>query len=130
MAFAQIRPQDVPAFFSAAERIVLDLANNPPSEDELQRVTEPLRQQISRASTGNNFWLYNLEGASFDPQRVGLLRSLLNDYSQTTPEAMQALARRYLAARPGWQLAVIPEGQALARNGGANAGRQDQANIR
>ena len=130
MAFAQIRPQDVPAFFSAAERIVLDLANNPPNEDELQRVTEPLRQQISRASTGNNFWLYNLEGASFDPQRVGLLRSLLNDYSQTTPEAMQALAQRYLASRPGWQLAVIPEGQTLARNGGGNASRQDQASTR
>ena len=62
MALAQIRPVDVPAFFSAAEQIVLDLANSPPTMDELQRVTEPLRQQISRASTGNNFWLYNLEG--------------------------------------------------------------------
>ncbi len=130
MAYAQIKPQDVPAFFSAAERIVLDLANNPPSQDELQRVTEPLRQQISRASTGNNFWLYNLEGASFDQQRVTLVRSLLNDFSQTTPEAMQALARRYLASRPGWQLAVIPEGQSLARHGGGNAAQQDQASTR
>ena len=130
MALAQIRPVDVPAFFSAAEQIVLDLANSPPTMDELQRVTEPLRQQISRASTGNNFWLYNLEGASFDQQRVALIRSLLNDYSQTTPEAMQALARRYLASRPGWQLAVIPEGQTLARHGGGAPGRQDRASTR
>jgi len=119
MALAQLRPQDVPAFYAEAERIARDLAANPPAEDELQRVTEPLRQQISRASTGNNFWLYHLEGASFDPRRVELMRSLLVDYSRTTPEIMQLLAKRYLAGRPGWKLAVIPKGQDLARASGS-----------
>ncbi len=113
-AVAQLRPQDVPAFFAAADDIAGDLAANPPGADELERVTEPLKQAISRASTGNGFWLYQLEGASADPRRIALLRSLLSDYTQTTPQAMQALARRYLAARPGWRLAVIPEGQELA----------------
>lgn len=121
MALAQLRPEDVPAFFAEAERIARDLATTPPQEDELQRVTEPLRQQISRASTGNNFWLYHLEGASFDPRRVDLMRSLLVDYSRTTPEIMQLLAKRYLAARPGYKLAVIPEGQQLARGTAAGA---------
>lgn len=114
MALAQLRPEDVPAFFAEAERIARDLAENPPAEDELQRVTEPLRQQISRASTGNNFWLYHLEGASFDPRRVDLIKSLLVDYSRTTPEIMQLLAQRYLARQPGWKLAIIPDGQELA----------------
>ena len=113
-AVAQLQPDDIPAFFAAAERIANELATEPVSADELDRVTTPLRQLISRASTGNGFWLYNLEGASRDPRRVQLLGSLLRDYSETTPEAMQALARRYLAARPGYRLAVIPEGQALA----------------
>lgn len=124
-AVAQLRPADVPAFFAAADEIAQDLANNPPAADELERVTEPLKQAISRASTGNGFWLYQLEGASTDPRRIALLRSLLNDYTQTTPQAMQALARRYLAARPGWRLAVIPEGQDLATRvtSGAVVGR-------
>jgi zinc protease len=69
---------------------------------------------IQRASTGNQFWLYNLEGASFDPQRVTLLRSLLVDYTKTTPEVMQFLAGRYLVQRAPLRLAVIPEGQKLA----------------
>ena len=43
-----------------------------------------------------------------------LLRSLLNDYTQTTPQAMQALASKYLAATPPFRMAVIPEGQKLA----------------
>ncbi|NTZ42742.1 insulinase family protein [Altererythrobacter sp. SALINAS58] len=113
-AIAQLKPEDVPAFFAAADEIAADLAANPATADELARVTEPLRQTISRASTGNTFWLYQLEGAANDPRRVAMLRTLLNDYSQTTPERMQALAQRYLASRSGWRVAVIPEGQELS----------------
>ena len=114
MALAQLQPKDVPVFFAEATRIANDLAANPAGADELSRVTEPLRQLISRASTGNGFWLYNLQGASFDPRRVAAIPTLLGDYSNTTPEIMQILAKRYLAARPGFQIAIIPEGQTLA----------------
>ncbi len=113
-AFAQLRPEDVPVFFDAANSIAQDLAANPPSADELERVTEPLRNQVTRASTGNTFWMWQLEGATTDPRRVGLVRSLLVDYSQTTPERMQALAAKYLAARPGYRAAFIPQGTQLA----------------
>ena len=113
MALAQMRPEDVPVFFAEAERIAQDLAANPPSDDEIQRAVQPLGQLYSRAATSNMFWLLQLEGATSDPRRVDLVRTLLGDYSQTRPEIMQVLARRYFAARPGWQLAVIPEGQDL-----------------
>lgn len=115
MAFAQLEPKAVPTFFAEAERIARELASAPPTTDELARITEPLRQKISRASTGNAFWLYQLDGASYDPQRAEKLRSLLSDYTQTTPAKMQELARKYFTSRPGWRLAVIPEGQELAK---------------
>jgi zinc protease len=114
MALAQLQPKDVPTFFAEAGRIANDLVTTPPTEDELERVTEPLRQLISRASTGNQFWLFHLEGASNDPRRIHLVRTLLNDYTRTSPEIMLTLARRYLGSRSGWRLAVIPEGQELA----------------
>jgi zinc protease len=114
-ALAQLEPEFVPVFFAEADRIAKDLAANPPTADELARVTEPLSQLIRRASTGNQFWLYNLEGAAFDPQRVALLRTLLADYSQTSPQVMQFLADRYFAKGVPFRLAVIPEGQALAQ---------------
>jgi len=113
-ALAQMEPDLVPIFFAEADRIAGDLAASPPTADEITRVTEPLSQRVRRASTGNQFWLYNLEGASFDPQRVSLLRSLLSDYSQTSPQIMQFLADRYFAQRSPLKLAVIPEGQELA----------------
>ncbi len=114
VALAQLEPDFVPVFFAEADRIASDLATSPPTADEINRVTEPLSQRIRRASTGNQFWLYNLEGASFDPQRVELLRSLLSDYSQTSPQIMQFLADRYFANGLPLKLAVIPEGQELA----------------
>jgi zinc protease len=114
MGLAQLRPEDVPVFFAEADKIAADLAAAAPTPDELNRVTEPLRQQISRALTGNGFWLYHLQGSTRDPRRVELLRSLLVDYSNTTPEIMTLLANRYFAARPAWRLAIIPEGQKLA----------------
>ncbi|MFZ1742103.1 MAG: insulinase family protein, partial [Pontixanthobacter sp.] len=113
-AFAQLRPEDVPAFFAAADAIAKDLADNPPTADELARTTEPLKQVVTRSMTGNQFWLYQIEGSSRDPSRLYYLRTLLTDYSETTPEKMQALARKYLASRPGWRMAIIPEGQKLA----------------
>jgi zinc protease len=127
-ALAQLEPEFVPVFFAEADKIARDLAANPPTADELARVTEPLGQLIRRASTGNQFWLYNLEGATTDPKRVELLRTLLADYSQTSPQVMQFLADRYLSKGVPFRLAIIPEGQTLAEapaagGAGANSAR-------
>lgn len=110
-AVGQVQPAGVTQFFDTAKEIAADLIARPPSADELARVVEPMRQAITRASTGSAFFMYQLEGATQDPSRFAALRTLLNDYTQTTPEAMQALAARYLSPDKGWMLAVVPEGQ-------------------
>lgn len=110
IALAQLRPDDVPAFYAAADEIVQDLAVNGPTPDEVGRVTEPLRQTILRATTGNGFWMWQLRGASRDPGRLLTIGSLLDDYSETTPERMQALAMKYLGSREPLEIAIVPEG--------------------
>ena len=124
-AMAQLRPEDVPVFFAEAEKIAKNLATTPVGEDEYNRVVEPLRQYVSRASTGNLFWLYQLEDATVDARRIPLLRYLLSDYTQTPPAEIQALAQKYFGSRDGWRLAVIPQGQDLATKAGegVSAGR-------
>ena len=114
MGFAQLQPKDVPVFFAEADRIASDLVQTPPSADELARATEPLRNYFTRISSGNYFFLLELEGSTQDPRRMRALRGLIDDYSQTTPEAMLALAREYFEGTPGWRMAIIPEGQELA----------------
>jgi len=107
-ATTQLRPGDLPAFFAAADRLAADLVANPPNADELARVTEPMKQLITRASTGNGFYMYQLEGGAFEPEKFSQIRSVLSDYSQITPERVQALARRYLVPDKAWRLRIVP----------------------
>lgn len=112
-AMAVLQPEAVSTFFTTAREIAADLVASPPSQDELARVTEPLRQQVTRAATGSAFFMWQLEGATQDPSRFGTIRSILADYARATPADMQALAARYLQPGKSWRLAVLPQGQAL-----------------
>lgn len=117
LALVQLPPEQVPTFFTMADQIAEDLSTTGPTADELSRVTEPLRQLFTRAQTGHTFWLNQLQGASFDHNRLAYLGSLMADYTRVTPEQMRALAARYLGSKGGWKLAVLPE------PAGAQAGR-------
>ena len=115
-ALANLQPKSVPVFFATAEEIATDLATNPVSVEELARVTEPLKQSLTRASSSSAFFMYLIEGATSDPERYRGVRSVLGDYTETTPEAMRALAQKYLAPGKSWRVAVIPQGQDLAKS--------------
>jgi len=109
LAMVQLRPQDVPTFFDEADRIAADLAANGPTEDEMARVLEPIRQYLGRAQTGHTFWLNELEGATFDANRIAHIDGWYFDYANANPAEMQALAQKYLAGEHGaFKLAVMP----------------------
>lgn len=107
-AMAQVDPKSVAVFFQTADQIAQDLITNPPTVDELALVIEPLRQQVTRAASSSSFFMQQLEGATADPSRVGSVRTVLSDYTQTTPAAMQALAAKYLGKDASWRLEVVP----------------------
>jgi zinc protease len=113
IAMSQMQPKAVPVFFAATDEIAADLIAKPVSQDELERVTEPLKQQLTRASTSSAFFMFLLEGATSDPRRFDTVRGMMADYTETTPAAMQALARKYLTRSTSWRMAVLPEGQSL-----------------
>jgi len=118
LALAQLPPEQVPAFFDAAEKIATDLATTGPSADELARVTEPMRQLLIRLQTGHSFWLGQLQGSAYDRNRLAYLPTLMRDYTVVTPEEIQALAARYLGAREGYRVAVVPESARAASGNG------------
>jgi zinc protease len=121
LALAQLQPKAVPDFFSTVDAIAADLVARPPSDAELGLVVEPLRQQITRASTSTGFFMNQLEGATDDPSRFAAIRTILSDYTRITPAEVQQLARRYLVPTKSWRMAVIPQGQALVGGGAAPA---------
>ncbi|WP_245638386.1 M16 family metallopeptidase [Croceicoccus bisphenolivorans] len=110
LAMAQLQPKDVPAFYEEARKIAAALSTTPPTAEELARVTEPLRQMISRASSGNGFWLRELGGSANDPRRLDDIRTIMPDYSETTPEAMRMLAGAALDNTRAFEIAIVPEG--------------------
>ncbi len=111
-AVAQLRPEDVPLFFKLVEDIAADLVAQPAQADELARVIEPMRQQVTRAASSSGYFMLELEGATGDPSRFNTIGSILRDYTLVTPQELQALAARYLAKGKSWQLAVLPQDQA------------------
>jgi zinc protease len=107
-ASAILQPDVVPAFFTIAGQIARDLAAKPVTGDELARVVEPLRQQITRAGSSTAFFMQQIEGATQEPQRYQAIRSLLVDYTGVSPQALQALAQRFLQGEP-LRVAVIAD---------------------
>ncbi|RHW18274.1 insulinase family protein [Sphingomonas gilva] len=108
MAVGLVAPDKTDLFFRLAREIAADLAANPITRDELRRVMAPLMQQVARSSTGNSFWLRELEGGTFDPARIAAADTIARDYGTVTPADLQALAVKYLQPGKDWSFVVLP----------------------
>jgi zinc protease len=108
-AIGQVAPDNVALFFKMSREIAADLVANPVSDDELQRILTPMKQSILRSSTGNQFWLNYLAGATYDERRITALRSLFIDLARVTSADIQATARKYLRPDKDWTMAVVPK---------------------
>jgi zinc protease len=109
MAYAQVKPEDVNRFYAFANEVAQDLMVKPIEADELKRAIEPIKQSIERAASGNSFWLSQLKGASYDPERITALSHLYSDFTEVTPQRLQALAKQYFVTAKAWKLVAQPE---------------------
>ncbi|QGP78308.1 M16 family metallopeptidase [Sphingobium sp. CAP-1] len=109
---SQVRPDRIAYFYSVVKATAADLARNPVSADELQRAVAPMQQQLMRASTGNAFWMSQMEGATRDPRYVDAMKTMSQDLLSVTPAQLQALAAKYLVPARSWSAMVLPEGVA------------------
>ena len=104
----QVPPEQVGFFFKLAREIAADLAKNPIGDDELRRTIVPFIQLLSRALSGNTFWLNQLEGATYDDRRVAAVLALNGDLSRITPQILQQTAKKYFKPDTEWTMAVLP----------------------
>lgn len=111
MVTSQLKPEKIDYFFSLVREIVADLAARPIGEDELQRTIAPTRQLLMRASTGNSFWMQQLEGATQDPRYIAATQAMPHDLLGTSAEDLRTLAARYLVADKSYSVVVLPEGK-------------------
>jgi zinc protease len=109
-----LAPKDIDRFYGIARDIAADLVARPVSADELARNAGPIREQVARASTGNVYWMFLLEGATRDPRVTAAALSIQDDLAAVTAADVQRLARQYLTPDRQWSLAILPEGMTLA----------------
>ncbi|KFL47597.1 putative Zn-dependent peptidase [Sphingobium sp. ba1] len=112
MVTSQVRPDRVAYFYDVVKSTAADLVKNPVSEDELQRAVAPMRQLLTRASTGNAFWMNQMEGATHDPRYVEAMQRMGQDMLTVTAPQLQVLAAKYLVPGKSWSAVVLPEGVA------------------
>jgi len=109
-----LAPKDLDRFYAIAREIAADLVTKPVGADELARNAGPIREQVARASTGNVYWMFLLEGATRDPRVAAAALSIEDDISAVTAADVQRLARQYLTPERQWSLAILPKGMTLA----------------
>ena len=109
-----LAPKDIDRFYGIARDIAADLVANPVGVDELTRNAVPIREMVSRASTGNVYWMFLLEGATRDPRVASAALSMETDIAAVTAADVQRLAQQYLTPQRQWSLAILPKGMTLA----------------
>lgn len=109
-----LAPKDLDRFYGIAKDIAADLVAKPITADELARNAGPIREQVARASTGNVYWMFLLEGATRDPRITAAALSIQDDIAAVTAADIQRLAQQYLTPARQWSLAILPKGMTLA----------------
>ena len=109
IAIGQVQPDRVDFFFQTARTIAAELVAKPIEPDELKRIMLPMVQYLARASTGNQFWLGQLGGATYDQRRIDATRGLARDFTSITPAQLQQVAAKYLRPDKDWTMEVVPK---------------------
>jgi zinc protease len=82
---------------------------HPVSDDELKRTIGPMTQLIMRQSTGNQFWMNQLGGATYDPRVFEATKRVYQDVATATAAQLQATAIKYLRPENDWTMQVVPK---------------------
>jgi zinc protease len=113
-ATVQLRPGDLPAFFTATDKIAADLAESP--HERRDRARDRTAQAIDYAGEHGQCLLHVAAGRG--RARTGQVRRHPLDPGRLQPhhpQAMQALAARYLRQDRAWRVEVVPAAKGATR---------------
>jgi zinc protease len=101
-------PADMQVLIDACLGVAQDLAENGITQDEVDRLAEPLLNQLRDAMRTNGFWLSNINDAQSNAEGLHSLRTIEEFYANISVEDLSALAAEYLQASKASYLVVTP----------------------
>ena len=102
-------PEGVEDLIEACRGVAQDLATAGVTAEEVERLAEPLLNQLRDAQRTNGYWLGALDHAQGDPQSLQDLRTLMDHYGSLKVEDLSALAEAYLKPERASMLVVLPQ---------------------
>jgi zinc protease len=103
-----VDPKQMDIVFTAVDNIAAALAKAPPSADLMTRARNPKLERIVRARRENGRWLALLDEAQSSPQDLDEYRNAEATLKAITPEDIQALAKKYMAAKDALRIKIVP----------------------
>jgi zinc protease len=91
------------------KKIAADLAQSPPSEDELARAKNPRLDDFAKARETNGYWISELSGAQTDTRQLEILRGVIAVTEKVSVTDVQQAAREILNEGSAWTLTIVPE---------------------
>jgi zinc protease len=109
-AILLVDPKQAEAMIAETKSIAEGLATQGVSMDELRRALDPTLAQIRDMRQSNSYWINSvLMGSSRHPEQLGWARTMEADYTDITPEELNALARQYLDNRKAATILITPK---------------------
>jgi len=105
---ASVDVADIAATRAAIAGALAELRDRPVSADVLQRARQPMLEAHDNALKGNYGWMTLVERAQTLPERLVRFLSTRARLTAVTPEALSALARRYLTADGAVEVVARP----------------------
>ncbi len=104
-----VKPGDDAVFRKAVKRIVDDLGNHPPSDDEMVRATKPILASLDNEANNNGYWLSLLNSLDTLPGYRANMLSRHADYQSITAADISRLARTWLREDNLIHVRVLPD---------------------
>jgi len=102
-------PAKVDELLEACRGVALSLATDGVTEEEVERLSGPLLNQLRDAQRTNGYWLSTLEHAQGRPASLNELRGLVKFYENLSVADLSALAAKYLQPDRASVLMVLPD---------------------
>ncbi len=107
---ASVAVTEVPATRAAIAETVAVLRDTPVGADVFQRARQPMIEAHDNALKSNRNWLTLVDRAQTEADRIERYLKAKDRLLALTPADIQTMARRYLGARDGVEVLVLPEG--------------------